>query len=135
MTRPRPLHATTSAPATNRRERLARALRVLERGGITGSHAYAPALRGLASLGLIVKPFHFWSFPALAIVGILLMSALFGLAIWASLAIGIVPRPIATVIEAGPIVFVAVMTIGGLFFAIAHRRKARQIGLPKWSDL
>ena len=44
--------------ASNRRDRLQRALWLLQQGGITRSYAYSPLFRGLARIGVIIKPVH-----------------------------------------------------------------------------
>ena len=126
---------TMPGPAPDRREKLRRALVHLERGGVTGSHAYAPAFRSLARAGVIIRPFHYWSFMGLTAFGFVMLTVLVGGAAIITVAIGHVPRPVRAVIEAGPIVFIGVTLTLSLAFAGIHKFKARKIGLPRWRDL
>lgn len=126
---------TVPPAAPDRRERLRLALAHLERGGVTGSNAYAPIFRSLARAGMIIRPLHYWSFTGLTVFGFVLLAMLLGGAALAALALGHVPRPVRAMIEAGPIVFVGVTLVLSLAFAAIHKIKARQIGLPEWQDL
>jgi hypothetical protein len=125
----------TPGPARDRREKLRRALTHLERGGVTGAHAYAPAFRSLARMGLIVKPLHYWSFPGLTAFGFVMLTTLIGGTVILSLAMGQVPRVVHRIIEAGPVVFFGLNAVLAVCFAAIHKLKARRIGLPKWRDL
>ncbi len=122
-------------PGPDRRERLRRALAHLERGGVTGSKAYAPAFRSLARSGVIIRPFHFWSFIGLTGFGVAMLTILLGGAAVATIAIGHVPRPVRAMIEAGPVVVSVVTLALSLGFAGFYKIQARRIGLPQWRDL
>ena len=128
---PRPM----PSPAPDRREKLRRALLHLERGGVTGSRAHAPAFRSLARAGLIVRPLHYWSFPGLTAFGFVMLAVLLGGAAVVAVALGHVPRPVRAMIEAEPVVFLAVAFALAVVFAGIHKGKARRIGLPAWRDL
>ncbi len=121
--------------AASRKDRLAIALNLLAQGGVTGNYAYAPAFRGLARAGLIIKPLHYWSFLGLTLFTAILFCVLAALTIIASLLLGVMPRPVFRMIEAGPVVFFAGNIALSMIFAFIHRFKAKQIGLPKWRDL
>ncbi|MCC1494675.1 DUF6404 family protein [Cognatishimia sp. F0-27] len=124
------------APAARtRQERLARALDALAREGITGSYAYAPALRGLARMGLIVKPLFFWTPLALFVFGFVLFTSIMGGTALACMALGVAPRPVQSMIALGPDVFLMAMTGLSMLFAGIHYAKARAIRLPRWRDL
>ena len=122
-------------PSKDQREKLRRALVHLERGGVTGSRAYAPAFRSLARAGVIIRPFHYWSFMGLTAFGIVMLTVLVGGAAFITVAIGQVAGPVRAMIEAGPIVFFGVTSALALVFAAVHRVKARKIDLPRWRDL
>lgn len=124
-----------SAPSSDRREKLRRALVHLERGGVTGSSAYAPVFCLLARAGVIIRPFHYWSFLGLTAFGGVMLCILLGGTAMIAVAIGQVPRPVRAMIEAGPVVFLAATLALSLFFAAMCKIKARQIGLPRWRDL
>ncbi|MEW9918671.1 DUF6404 family protein [Marimonas sp. MJW-29] len=122
-------------PASNRRERLILALAHLERGGVTGAYAYAPAFRALARAGIIVKPLHYRSWIGLVIFFLFLFSAVTVLAVVIGVLMGHLPRPIRSLIEAGPVVYLMLTLTFGIGFAAVHKIKAAQIGLPRWRDL
>lgn len=123
---------TTPVPAPDRCEKLRRALVHLEQGGVTGPHAYAPVFRSLARAGVIIRPFHYWSFLGLTTFGFVMLSVLVGGAVMIVIVIGHVPRAVRAKIEAGPILFLAVTLALSFAFAAIHKIKARQIGLPRW---
>ena len=126
---------TMPGPSVDRREKLRRALVHLERGGVTGSLAYAPAFRSLARAGVIIRPLHYWSFMGLTAFAFVMLTTLVGGAALIAVAVGQVLRPVRAVIEAGPIVFLGVTLTLSLAFAAIHKIKARQIDLPGWRDL
>jgi hypothetical protein len=126
---------TTPVPAPGRSEKLRRALAHLERGGVTGSHAYASALRSLARTGVIIRPFHYWSFLGLTAFGFVILSVLVGGGAMIAVAIGHAPLAVRSMIEAGPFVFLGVALVLSVVFAGLHWIKARKIGLPRWRDL
>lgn len=121
--------------AQDRHEKLRRALAHLERRGVTGSHAYAPAFRLIARAGFIPKPLHYWSFLGLTAFGFVMLVVLLGGTAIVCLTMGYVPRRVHRVVEAGPVVFLGVTVALALVFAAVHKIKARQIGLPRWQDL
>ncbi|WP_371036659.1 MULTISPECIES: DUF6404 family protein [unclassified Rhodosalinus] len=125
----------STEPTPNRHEKLRRALAHLERGGVKGAHAYAPAFRSLARAGYILRPLHYWSFLGLTALGFFMLVVLIGGTVTVCLTMGFVPRPVHRVVSAGPVVFLGVSVALALVFAAAHKIKARSIRLPKWQDL
>ena len=121
--------------ASNRRDRLQRALWLLQQGGITRSYAYSPLFRGLARIGVIIKPVHFWSPVMLALAFFAVLCGIFWGTILVTQAVGVVARPIARMIEAGPAVFCVVGGGLSVVFALWHKAQALRIGLPRWRDL
>ena len=121
--------------AGNRRERLHLALAHLERGGVTGSYAYAPAFRALAGMGIILKPLHYRSWIGLILFFVILMTFLTGLATVMAVVIDAKPRWLRAVYQHGPIWFFGLTTAAGIGFAAVHKIKAAEIGLPRWRDL
>ena len=125
-----------SAPAQGRKAKLPRALSLLDRAGIRGNYAYAPAFRALARLGLIVKPLHFWSPLPLVLFGFAVISACMGLGIGLSLVMfDHPPRVVQRIIESGPLAFFAVNAVLGVGFALLHWWQARQAALPRWAEI
>ncbi|WP_425052540.1 DUF6404 family protein [Psychromarinibacter sp. S121] len=122
-------------PAPNRRARLERALWMLQQGGITGSFAYSPLFRALACVGIIIRPVHFWSPLPLALAFFAALCGIFWVTIQITQTIGVVPRPVARMIEAGPVVFCCVMGGLSVVYALWHKMQALRIGLPRWRDL
>ena len=122
-------------PATDRREKLRRALSELAGAGIKGNSAYAPLFRKLAGRGLIIKPLHFWSFLPLALFGLVAIGTCLGLGVALAFALGHFPRPVLALLEAGPGVFLAVTGMLGLMFAAYHKLQVRNANLPRWQDL
>jgi hypothetical protein len=129
---PHPKHSLP--PASSRRERLSRALVQLDRIGIRGAYAYAPALVGLAKAGLIVKPFFFWNKLLLFVFGFFFFSLLFGGTLAVCLAMGVTPRPIRGMIEAGPLVFLGMMLGLSILWTGWHVIAVRGSDLPSWRD-
>lgn len=142
---PKPRHATQSgAPsrktatrrkARSRRARLPLALAALAEGGITGNSAYAPALRGLARMGVIVKPLYFWNPLALFVFGVVVFSLAMGGTALACLSLGVMPAPVRGMLNAGPTVFALLIAGMSVVFTAIHWLRARAIGLPRWRDL
>lgn len=118
-----------------RRMKLALALDALAREGIIGAHAYAPALRGLARMGLIVKPLFFWNPVLLFVFSLVMFTTIFVTTLVACLILGVMPRPLVAMVEAGPMVFLGMMAILSLVFTGYHAVKARGAGLPRWQEL
>ncbi len=127
--------ATMPVQEPDGHDRLRRALLHLERGGVTGSHAYAPVFRSLARAGIIVPPLHYWSLPGLTAFAFVMLTVLVGCAAMIAVATGHPPVAVRAMIGAGPLVFVAVMLALSVGFAWLHHRKAQRIGLPLWRDL
>lgn len=112
-----------------------RALTLLNREGITGAYAYSPALLSLARIGLVLPPFHFWRAVPLFLFAFGLFSAIFGAIIWFGMGLDRAPRAVRAMIEAGPLVFLGMMTTLAVVFAGVHILKARSLGLPRWRAL
>ena len=121
--------------ARNRRERLQLALAHLSRAGITGNYAYAPAFRGLAKMGLIMKPLHFWSYAGLVTFSWILFAAIFAGTVVACLLLGVMPSPVRGLISAGPTVWVVVNSVMALAFAVLIKAQVKGADLPRWKDL
>jgi hypothetical protein len=121
--------------ARNRRERLAIGLAYLERGGVTGSYAYAPLFQALSRVGIITKPLHYRSWIGLMVffIGVVICIASFVLI--AVAITGAMPRPVRGMIQAGPQVFFGGAFVLSVIFAGIHKLKAHQLGLPRWRDL
>ena len=122
-------------PISDRGEHLRRALAALAHGGIKGNAAYAPLFRQLARRGLIIKPLHFWSFVSLVLFGFATITACLALGVGMAIAMDHYPRPIAAMLEAGPVVFLAISGTLGVLFAAFHKVQARSAALPRWKDL
>ena len=121
--------------AANRRERLQLALAHLERGGVTGAYAYAPAFRALAAMGIILKPLHYRSWIGLILFFVILMTVMTGVATIMAVWLDARPRWLRAVYQHGPIWFFGLTTVFGIGFAAVHKLKAAEIGLPRWRDL
>ncbi|MGC1496715.1 MAG: DUF6404 family protein [Sulfitobacter sp.] len=119
----------------NRKEKLAIALAHLERGGITGSYAYAPLFHACARVGIIMKPLHYRSWVGLTLFFMALSVFIAVFVLVASALTGVMPRPVRGMIEAGPQVFFTGCFILSVLFAGIHKLKAMQIGLPRWRDI
>lgn len=132
--RMQPPGAGEGAPRS-RRHKVQRALWHLEQGGITGAHAYAPLFRALARIGFAPKPLFYWGWVPLFLFGFMLFTSLMGLAVVLSLLLGVMPRPIMTMIEAGPTVFFSLMAVMALAFTAYHKVKATALELPRWRDI
>ena len=119
----------------DRKAKLARALFYLDRGGIRGNYAYAPAMRALARRGIIVTPLHYWSWPGLFALFVVIMCLVGAASLGANAAFGPLRGPIRGMIEAGPVVFAGLTTVLAIGFATLHKVQAARIGLPRWRDL
>lgn len=118
-----------------RRARLARALNLLQEGGVTGNYAYPLPFYWLSRTGLIFKPLHFHSWATLTLFSLAMFTVLFlGLVMIAN-QIGYMPAPLARVIEVGPGMFLGVNIGFSVTFAAIYKRKAERMGLPRWREL
>jgi hypothetical protein len=121
--------------ARNRKERIAKALLLLEREGIAGSTAYSPVFRGLRAVGLGPKPFFWWNPIGLTLFMFVFFVVLFAGALVLSLALGVMPRPIRGMVEAGPTFFFALNGVLAIAFTVYHKITAIRLALPRWRDL
>ncbi|WP_299876063.1 DUF6404 family protein [uncultured Sulfitobacter sp.] len=118
-----------------RRDRLARALRLLNEAGVRGNYAYPLPFRLLSKVGYILKPLHFHSWASLTIFAMAMFTVIFLGAVSIANAIGYMPAPLARVIEVGPAMFLGVNIGFSVTFAAIYKRKAERIGLPRWREL
>lgn len=118
-----------------RRDRLARALNLLEEAGVTGNYAYPLPFYWLSKMGLIFKPLHFHSWASLTLFALAMFTVAFLGAVSIANAIGYIPAPLARMIEVGPAMFLGVNIGFSVTFAAIYKRKAERIGLPRWREL
>ena len=134
----RPGPGSPPGPARTYRERLDRALAHAAMAGISRDAGFPPLMRGLAALGIPVRPLHFKSAASLFITGVLLGLLVFGGVLWlvSSPQVGAPTRgPIATLVRFGwPGVWATSAAIGVAFMVIIKAQAARA-GLPRWRDL
>ena len=138
---PQPAAPETPAPRSGgggggtRRDRLNRALQILDRNGVRGDWAYSKVFRMLARVGLGPKPLHFWSAPALFFGSFVFFTLLMGTVIGLAIAMDAVSGPIRGAVNAGPVAFFGMMLLMSTGFTVLHRVQARRMGLPRWRDL
>ncbi len=124
-------------PPSGYHERLHRALTVAAAAGISRDAGFPPLMRGLAAMGLPVRPLHFKSALSLFVSGVLLGLFIFGGALWLVTASGAAPSsgPVAGLVSLGwPGVFAISVAIG-VAFAVMIRAQATSKRLPGWHDL
>ncbi len=97
--------------------------------------SFSEKLHGLARAGLIAKPFCFWNPVPLFVFSVVYFTTLFASTAVVCLAMCVMPRPVAAMIEAWPVVFAWAMAGLWLVFTGVHFVKARAAGLPRWRDL
>ena len=125
-----------TGPASDRSEKLRRALAVLNERGLAGGEAHAPAFRALAKAGIVVKPLPFWSFLGLFTFAFLLLTTFIGgpVMLWVASGIPLIGAASA-IVDLGPVPFFAVNAALAVVFAALCRIRARRLGLPAWRDL
>ena len=106
------------------------ALAVLEKTGIWPSNFAPPALHMLWALGLNIRPPHFASFGANALVTGTGFGALWGVAMW-FMTWSRIGMPVSTAIGAAALAGL----LFGLCMASYYRYGQRRHQLPRWEDL
>lgn len=134
----RPGPGSLPGPAGNYQERLERALTHAAMAGISRDAGFPPLMRGLAAIGIPVRPLHYKSAASLFISGVLLGLLVFGGILWlvSSPQVGAPTRgAIATLVYFGWLgVWVTSAAIGVAFMVIIKAQAARA-SLPRWRDL
>lgn len=120
------------------RERLTTAIALVMARGVPEEHAYPPLFRRLARAGMIVPPMAYGKpiskMVICAFLFVVVASLMGGAALLAH-SIGMVPRPVQTMIDAGPVAFFA-LTFGLSFLGSTLIAKRERIAdLPKWEQL
>lgn len=125
----------SDGPARTRRERVERAIRVLEAAGLPRSHTYPPFYDILAVLRLAPRPYHYQSIPTLFVVYFTAMVLIFG-SVYATGIPGLFESgPLAYLHRGGWPLICGIGTIAGIFGAIRVRQQIQGKRLPRWSDL
>ena len=127
-----------SRPRANYRERLDRALAHAAAAGISRDAGFPPLMRGLAALGIPVRPLHFKSAASLFLIGVLIGLLAFGGVLWL-VSSPLIDAPsrgaIAGLVSLGwPGVWATSAAIG-VAFMVTIKAQAARAGLPRWRDL
>ncbi|WP_170325238.1 DUF6404 family protein [Ruegeria arenilitoris] len=123
------------APASDKREKLRRALVATDRAGISRTEAYPPVLSILYKLGFTPKPMFYWSVFSLMVLGGTVMFAIFGGILYSGIGSFIQSGPVAGLYEIGWDGVYALSLFAAIVFPIYIKVRAKMGSLPQWRDL
>ncbi|WP_282120502.1 DUF6404 family protein [Ruegeria atlantica] len=122
-------------PASDKRERLQRALEATDAAGISRAESFPPFHKFLFKLGFTPKPFFYMSSLWLMVIGGGVVFLIFGGVLYSEIGATIKRGPVAGLYRVGWQGVYLITVITAIGFSVYHKVRAKKAGLPRWRDL